>query len=74
MKYYTMKQCYICTQSNKKIEWQNKDFLKRFLSPEYKILPPKVSGNCSKCQRKVARAIKKARILSIVPYSSHINK
>ncbi len=68
------KQCYICTQANKKIEWQNRDFLKRFLSPEHKILSPKVSGNCSKCQRKVARAIKRARVLSIIPYSNFITK
>ena len=69
-----MKQCYICTQANKKIDWQNRDLLKRFLSPEYKILPPKISGNCSKCQRRIAKAIKRARTLSIIPYSTTVSK
>ncbi|MYE38367.1 MAG: 30S ribosomal protein S18 [Candidatus Spechtbacteria bacterium SB0662_bin_43] len=68
------KQCYICTQTDKTIEWKDRDLLKRFLSADYKILSPRITGSCAKCQRRIAKAIKRARTMGIVPYSPFIIK
>lgn len=69
-----MKQCYICTQTNKEVDWKNAEVLRHFLSPEYKILSPRATGTCAKHQRQVARAIKRARTMGIVPYTATVVK
>lgn len=43
--------------------------LARFLSPAGMIKPRKTSGLCAKCQRKVARTIKQARHLGVIPHT-----
>lgn len=52
----------------KYVDYTNVEFLSRFLDPAGKILPRRITGNSQKYQRKVARAIKKARILGLMPY------
>lgn len=69
-----VKQCYICTQMDKNIDWKNADVLRRFMSPDNKILPRKNTGCCAKHQRYIARAIKRARMVAIVPYVTLVEK
>ncbi len=52
----------------KYIDYKNADFLLRFLNPQGKILPRRLSGNSLKYQKKVAQAIKRARHLALLPY------
>jgi len=52
----------------KYVDYCNPDFLKRFLDPAGKILPRRITGNSAKYQKKVARAIKRARYLALLPY------
>jgi len=42
--------------------------LKRFLDPQFKIMPKKRSGLCSLHQRKLAKAVKRARIIVSLPF------
>ncbi len=42
--------------------------LKKFMSGESEILGRSATGLCSKCQRKVAKAIKKARNIGVIPH------
>ncbi len=69
-----MKQCQICAKNNKEVDWKNKELLNKFLSQEFKILRPRATGTCSKHQRQVARAIKRARTMGILPYTPMIYK
>ena len=46
------------------------DTLRKFTSPEGKILPARRSGLCAKNQRKVTKAIKRARAVSLLPFRS----
>lgn len=55
-------------QNKMTVEYHNTDVLRRFISPEGKILPGRRSGLTSKNQRKVTKAIKKARLIGILPY------
>ncbi len=63
------KACYFCVRAIKEIDYKDVDLLRRFISPyTAKILPRKKTGVCAKHQRKLARAIKRARILALLPF------
>jgi small subunit ribosomal protein S18 len=62
------KQCYFCTNNIRIIDYRNVEILKRFLNVQAKILPKKQTGVCSKHQRKLAQAVKRARIMSLLPF------
>jgi small subunit ribosomal protein S18 len=44
------------------------DLLKRFVSSQAKIINPKHTGLCSKHERKIAEAVKRARFMGLLPY------
>jgi len=62
--------CFFCTNNIKAVDFQDVETLKRFLDPQAKILPAKKSGACAKHQRKITKAIKRARILGLLPFVS----
>ena len=64
------KQCFFCVQNVKYIDYKNANLLRRFISSYGKIAPRKRSGVCSKHQRQLADAIKRARIMAILPFVS----
>ena len=55
-----------------KLEMDYKDFelLKKFTSPEGKILPSRRSGLCAQNQRKITKAIKRARSAGLLPFKN----
>ena len=65
-----MKVCYFCQQKINEINYQDTDLLHQFISGQAKILPPKRTGTCAKHQRKLAKAIKKARIMGLLPFTT----
>lgn len=52
----------------KYIDYKNENFLKSFLNDQGKILPRRLTGTSAKYQRKVAHAVKRARILALLPF------
>ncbi|KKR95877.1 MAG: 30S ribosomal protein S18 [candidate division TM6 bacterium GW2011_GWE2_41_16] len=52
------------------IDYKNVALLKSFITERGKILPARISGTCAQYQRKVAREIKKARAMALLPYAS----
>ncbi len=62
------KKCRFCTSPDLVISYKNERLLGRYVSDRGKIVPRRVSGNCARHQRAVARAVKVARFLAIVPY------
>lgn len=54
--------------SNQKIDYKDIDLLSLFLTEHGKILPRRVTGITSQQQKKLAKAIKRARILSLIPF------
>ena len=58
----------------KYIDYKDADFLLQFINEQGKILPRRITGNSLKYQRKVARAIKRARHLAILPYVADLLK
>ena len=54
--------------SHQKIDYKNIDLLKLFITEQGKILPRRATGITAQQQRKIAKAIKRARILSLIPF------
>jgi len=65
-----MRNCFFCQKNIKEISHTNTAALKRYLSPMGKILPRKRTGACAKHQRKIAKAIKRARIMGLLPFTN----
>ncbi|MFH1671200.1 MAG: 30S ribosomal protein S18 [Candidatus Portnoybacteria bacterium] len=63
------KNCHFCQQKIDEIDYQNTELLCRFTSGQAKILAPKRTGTCAKHQRKLAKAIKRARIMGLLPFT-----
>lgn len=53
------------------IDYKNHELMRRFLSPEGKILPGRRTGLTSKNQRKITKAIKRARAIGLLPFTNH---
>jgi small subunit ribosomal protein S18 len=63
------KVCRFCADKNLKVDYKDHGQLKYFLTERGKIIPRRISGNCAKHQREVATAVKRARMLAILPYT-----
>ena len=50
------------------IDWKDIDYLKRFIPERGKIMPRRISGVSAKDQRRISRAIKRARSMALIPF------
>lgn len=62
------KQCYYCVNNKKNVDYKDVQTLRRFVSSYMKIAPRRRSGLCAFHQRKVAKAIKQARIAGLLAF------
>jgi small subunit ribosomal protein S18 len=67
--FFKRKVCKFCIKKAT-IDWKDGGSLKRFTSERGKIMPRRITGTCAKHQRELARAIKRARTLALLPYVS----
>jgi small subunit ribosomal protein S18 len=65
--FFKKKVCKFCTQKLK-IDYKDADTLRRFITERGKILPRRITGTCAKHQRALALAIKRARIIALLPF------
>jgi len=63
------KVCRFCADKALKVDYKDQSQMKYFLTERGKIIPRRISGNCAKHQREVATAIKRGRMLAILPYT-----
>jgi small subunit ribosomal protein S18 len=68
--YQKRKICRFCSDSSTEIMYRDFNTLKHFVTDRGKIIPRRISGNCAKHQRHLARAIKRARVISIMPFTA----
>jgi len=61
-------QCRFCRRGDKYVDYKDIDTLSRLLTNRGKIYSRKRSGNCAGCQRKVQKAIKRARYMALLPF------
>jgi small subunit ribosomal protein S18 len=63
-------QCRFCRRGDKYVDYKDVETLQRLLTNRGKIYSRKRSGNCAGCQRKVKRAIKRARYMALLPFTT----
>ncbi|NLC04335.1 MAG: 30S ribosomal protein S18 [Tissierellia bacterium] len=62
--------CSFCADKSTNIDYKDINKLKKYITERGKILPRRVSGNCSKHQRELTIAIKRSRQVALLPYSA----
>lgn len=62
------KSCHFCVENIKTVDYKDVILLRRFINTVGKILPPKRTSTCAKHQRILSRAIKRARIIALLPF------
>lgn len=64
------KVCYFCENKVDEIDYKDVQLIKKYVSERYKILPRRATGTCAKHQRELTNAIKIARNIALLPYTS----
>ncbi|HBK02252.1 MAG TPA: 30S ribosomal protein S18 [Clostridiales bacterium] len=62
------KVCTFCVEKAEHIDYKDSGKLKKFVTEKGKILPRRMTGVCAKHQRELSEAIKKARIVALLPF------
>ena len=68
--FYKRKVCRFCSQ-RLKVNYKDPSSLRRFITERGKILPRRITGTCAKHQRSLTTEIKRARVLSLLPFVSN---
>ena len=63
-------QCRFCRRQEEYVDYKDIETLQKLLTNRGKIYSRKRSGNCAGCQRKAKTAIKRARFMALLPYST----
>lgn len=64
------KYCKFCEAKTVYIDYKDVKTLQSYIPERAKILPRRISGTCSKHQRELMRAIKRARMVALLPFTS----
>jgi small subunit ribosomal protein S18 len=62
--------CRFCADASLGIDYKDVKLLSQFTTERGKIIPRRISGNCSKHQREITLAVKRARHIALLPYTS----
>lgn len=62
--------CRFCADKKLTIDYKDAKALSPFISERGRLTPRRLTGNCAKHQRDVTAAVKRARILAIIPYTA----
>ncbi|MEJ2086763.1 MAG: 30S ribosomal protein S18 [Acidobacteriota bacterium] len=64
------KVCRMCADKMDTVDYKDLRFLQQYLVERSRILPRRISGTCAKHQRIIQQAIKRARHVALLPYTS----
>lgn len=64
------KVCAFCVEKVESIDYKDVTRLKRYITEKGKIIPRRTSGVCAEHQRELATAIKRARVMALLPFKA----
>lgn len=70
MAYHRRKLCRFCADSSIVIDYKDSKLLRLYTTERGKIVPRRISGNCAKHQRILTMAIKRARNIALMPFTT----
>lgn len=62
--------CSFCVDKIEKVDYKDVSRLKKYITERGKILPRRISGNCARHQRMLTLAIKRARVMALLPFTA----
>ncbi len=62
--------CSFCVDKVETIDYKDTGRLRRYISERGKIIPRRISGNCAKHQRRMTIAVKRARLVALMPFTA----
>ena len=65
------KVCSFCNDKVESIDYKDTARLKKFMTEKGKIIPRRTTGVCAKHQRELTNAIKRARVMALLPYKNN---
>jgi len=63
------KVCRFCAETTTLIDYKNPQLLKGFITDRGKMVPRRISGTCARHQRNLALALRRSRMLALVPFT-----
>ena len=66
--YHRRRICRFCADATIVIDYKDSKLLRYFTAERGKIIPRRITGTCAKHQRILTRAIKRARIIALIPF------
>ncbi len=63
--------CTYCSDETQKIDYKDPQSLRYFVTERGKIVPRRISGACAKHQREIQIAVKRARNIALLPFTSN---
>jgi len=70
--YHRKRVCKFCADESLVIDYKDIRTLRYFTTERGKIMPRRISGNCDKHQRKLMLAIKRARNMALLPFTTSL--
>jgi len=67
---FRKKLCRFCSDKAVQIDYKDVEAVQKFLTEKGKIIPRRITGNCSKHQRRLARAIKRSRHSALIAFQT----
>lgn len=64
------KVCFFCKEKIDEIDYKNVRQLRKFVTERGKIIPRRITGTCAFHQRRLSKAIKRARIVALLPFKA----
>jgi len=64
------KTCRFCEDGGKRIDYRDDRLLRRYVTERGKIVPGRMTGTCAKHQRALSLAVRRARMLALVPFTT----
>ena len=64
------KVCQFCADKTVAVDYKDVETLKKYITERGKILPRRVTGACTMHQRHITRAIKRARVIALLPFDA----
>ena len=68
-RFHKRKTCKFCEDSSILIDYKEVKLLKMFITERGKIIPRRITGNCAKHQRALSVAVRRARMIALMPFT-----
>lgn len=66
--YFRKRVCRFCTDKRAVMDYKDVAFMQKFITERGRVMPSRITGTCAKHQRRLVKAIKRARFIALLPF------